>query len=74
MTIFRRNLDAEQSKILHDWFNDHKEWPYPKGDERKQLCEQVGITNAQLSNWFINARCRAPVKTWIKTNPHQKKK
>jgi hypothetical protein len=27
-------------------------------EEKKQLCQQTGLTSVQITNWFINARRR----------------
>lgn len=58
----RGNLPKEATAILKAWFNSHRESPYPTEDEKVQLCSQTNLTLNQVSNWFINARRRAPGK------------
>ncbi|KAF1968914.1 hypothetical protein BU23DRAFT_255444 [Bimuria novae-zelandiae CBS 107.79] len=56
----RGNLPKEATAVLKKWFQDHRESPYPTEDEKVQLMATCGLTLNQVSNWFINARRRAP--------------
>ncbi|KAF2175787.1 hypothetical protein K469DRAFT_763494 [Zopfia rhizophila CBS 207.26] len=58
----RGNLPKEATGILKTWFNAHRDSPYPTEDEKVHLCNQTGLSMNQVSNWFINARRRAPQK------------
>ena len=37
---------------------EHVCHPYPTTQDKKDLAEAAGITEKQLSNWFVNARKR----------------
>ncbi|GMM35154.1 Cup9 protein [Saccharomycopsis crataegensis] len=54
----RCNLPKKTTKILIDWLNDNLSNPYPNSKEKFELIVKTGLTNQQLSNWFINARRR----------------
>ncbi|KAF2085500.1 hypothetical protein K490DRAFT_9415, partial [Saccharata proteae CBS 121410] len=54
----RGNLPKEATTVLKQWFEDHKDSPYPSEDEKTALCERTGLSLNQVSNWFINARRR----------------
>ncbi|KAF2786207.1 hypothetical protein K505DRAFT_150719 [Melanomma pulvis-pyrius CBS 109.77] len=58
----RGNLPKEATGILKAWFSAHRESPYPTEDEKLSLCNQTQLSLNQVSNWFINARRRAPQK------------
>ncbi|CAI6300252.1 unnamed protein product [Periconia digitata] len=58
----RGNLPKESTAILKEWFRHHQDSPYPTEDEKLELCRKTGLTLNQVSNWFINARRRAPGK------------
>lgn len=54
----RCNLPKKTTKILIDWLNENLNNPYPNSKEKFELIMKTGLTNQQLSNWFINARRR----------------
>ncbi|KAL6705687.1 homeodomain superfamily [Coniothyrium glycines] len=58
----RGNLPKEATNILKDWFNANRGSPYPTEDQKMELCQRTGLSLNQVSNWFINARRRAPQK------------
>ncbi|KAF2014495.1 hypothetical protein BU24DRAFT_215756 [Aaosphaeria arxii CBS 175.79] len=64
----RGNLPKEATGILKAWFQAHRDSPYPGEEEKLQLCAQTQLTLNQVSNWFINARRRAPPQ---KSDPHR---
>lgn len=54
----RANLPKKTTSILLGWLNDNLDHPYPSATEKSELIRLTGLTNQQLSNWFINARGR----------------
>ncbi|KAF2758875.1 hypothetical protein EJ05DRAFT_509767 [Pseudovirgaria hyperparasitica] len=56
----RGNLPKEATAILKAWYNEHIDSPYPTEDDKLMLCNQAHLSINQVSNWFINARRRAP--------------
>lgn len=58
----RGNLPKDATNILKSWFANHRSQPYPTEDQKIELCQRTNLTMNQVSNWFINARRRAPQK------------
>ncbi|EOA84502.1 uncharacterized protein SETTUDRAFT_20039 [Exserohilum turcica Et28A] len=58
----RGNLPKEATNLLKDWFAANRQSPYPTEDQKMELCNRTGLSLNQVSNWFINARRRAPQK------------
>lgn len=58
----RGNLPKEATATLKKWFAEHAESPYPTDEEKNALAVSTGLSSAQISNWFINARRRNPGK------------
>ncbi|KAH3680323.1 hypothetical protein WICMUC_000390 [Wickerhamomyces mucosus] len=54
----RTNLPRETIKILNDWVLRNLDNPYPNHSQKRLLLERTGLSNVQLSNWFINKRRR----------------
>ncbi len=54
----RPNFPKTISKQLDQWLSSHADHPYPSGDEKSQLCKELGLTMKQLEDWFSNARRR----------------
>ncbi|KAK1756256.1 hypothetical protein QBC47DRAFT_183511 [Echria macrotheca] len=54
----RGNLPKETTAILSAWFKSHLNHPYPQEAEKQEFARITGLTPAQISNWFINARRR----------------
>ncbi|OAL51712.1 hypothetical protein IQ07DRAFT_389163 [Pyrenochaeta sp. DS3sAY3a] len=66
----RGNLPKEATNMLKDWFVAHRSSPYPTEDEKIDLCNRTGLSLNQVSNWFINARRRAPQKEQREREAH----
>ncbi|KAH7410157.1 hypothetical protein DE146DRAFT_604174 [Phaeosphaeria sp. MPI-PUGE-AT-0046c] len=58
----RGNLPKDATNLLKGWFANHRSQPYPTEDQKIELCQRTNLTMNQVSNWFINARRRAPQK------------
>ncbi|KAF2433454.1 hypothetical protein EJ08DRAFT_555005, partial [Tothia fuscella] len=56
----RGNLPKEATKAFKEWFQEHKDSPYPSEDEKQRLCDMTKLNMSQVNNWFINARRRLP--------------
>ncbi len=54
----RTNLPRETIEILNEWILNNMDNPYPNHTQKRLLLEQTGLSNVQLSNWFINKRRR----------------
>jgi len=54
----RGNLPRQVTDILRTWFHEHLDHPYPSEEEKQKFMHATGLTLAQISNWFINARRR----------------
>lgn len=50
------------TRILNEWFVSHSTYPYPTEEEKEILAARTGLTNRQVSFWFVNARRRRT--TW----------
>merc|ERR1711939_215565 len=40
--------------VLHEWWAENIENPYPDREERDRLCKATGLTHKQLVDWFAN--------------------
>lgn len=54
----RTNLPRETIEVLNDWIVNNLDNPYPNHTQKRLLLERTGLSNVQLSNWFINKRRR----------------
>ncbi|KAK3598149.1 hypothetical protein CHS0354_030671 [Potamilus streckersoni] len=52
------SLSEESRRILNNWFDSHRDNPYPLEEEKKELALQCGITLDQVKSWFANKRSR----------------
>ncbi|KAF2818368.1 hypothetical protein CC86DRAFT_337248 [Ophiobolus disseminans] len=58
----RGNLPKEATNMMKQWFAENRDSPYPTEDQKLEICRRTGLNLSQVSNWFINARRRAPGK------------
>jgi hypothetical protein len=56
--VHRGNLPREAKVLLVDWLRAHIDNPYPSEDEKLRLAARAGMSLAQVSYWFTNARRR----------------
>ncbi|KAF2275435.1 uncharacterized protein EI97DRAFT_434276 [Westerdykella ornata] len=58
---------------LQAWLDAHQDDPYPSANEKKQLAQQCGITEKQVTTWFTNARARqlSPLDTYLSSASEQ---
>lgn len=54
----RSLLPSSAVAVLKQWLSKHTDNPYPTEFQKKSLGQQLGLTHAQVSYWFINARRR----------------
>ncbi|KAF6162198.1 hypothetical protein GIB67_008327 [Kingdonia uniflora] len=54
----QRGLPERSVGILRDWLMGNFLNPYPTELDKRILASQTGLSKAQVSNWFINARVR----------------
>lgn len=55
-----KKLPAAAVEFFKTWLVEHMDNPYPTEDQKTEWSRRFGISTAQCSNWFINAR----VRTW----------
>lgn len=61
-------ITARSIRILKDWVLAHRDSPYPSDLEKQVLGEQTGLSKAQVTNWFSNARRRGLVPTHMSSS------
>jgi hypothetical protein len=49
-------------RTLKTWLAAHQQHPYPKEDDMMILQQKTGLNQAQLTNWFANARRRGKIQ------------
>lgn len=47
-----------KTRPLRQWWNSHEDRPYPNESEKAILAQESGLSWAQITNWFSNARRR----------------
>ena len=55
-------FSREVIRTLKTWLAAHQQHPYPRDDDMVALQERTGLNQAQLINWFANARRRGKVQ------------
>ena len=56
----RACIRREARAVLEEWFQVHKDSPYPSEAEKEVLAEKCGLTTKQVRNWFANRRNYKP--------------
>ncbi|KAH8725794.1 hypothetical protein GQ44DRAFT_615131 [Phaeosphaeriaceae sp. PMI808] len=56
-------FSREVIRVLKNWLAAHQQHPYPKDDDMMLLQQRTGLNQAQLANWFANARRRGKVQS-----------
>jgi hypothetical protein len=64
----RENLPKPVTQALKQWLFAHASNPYPTDTEKRELCDRLRLSHAQVNNWFINARRRYLKKIVVSTN------
>ncbi len=54
----RHNFPSEKVVVLEEWFNMHRDYPYPSSEEKHRLADIVHLSYLQVQGWFVNARMR----------------
>jgi hypothetical protein len=55
-------FSREVIRTLKNWLAAHQQNPYPRDDDMMALQQRTGLNQAQLANWFANARRRGKVQ------------
>ncbi|KAF2183013.1 hypothetical protein K469DRAFT_211940 [Zopfia rhizophila CBS 207.26] len=52
---------------LQAWLDANQDNPYPSAEVKRQLAQECGITEKQVTTWFTNARARQlnPMENWL---------
>ncbi|KAJ4361202.1 hypothetical protein N0V95_002084 [Ascochyta clinopodiicola] len=56
-------------KVLKDWMVEHCDHPYPTEEEKEVLCQQIGLSVGQISNWMANTRRRQKARPKRSSSP-----
>jgi hypothetical protein len=56
-------FSREVIRTLKNWLAAHQQHPYPRDDDMMVLQQRTGLNQAQLANWFANARRRGKVQS-----------
>lgn len=56
-------FSREVIRTLKNWLAAHQQHPYPRDDDMMLLQQRTGLNQAQLANWFANARRRGKVQS-----------
>ncbi|KAF2657024.1 hypothetical protein K491DRAFT_714770 [Lophiostoma macrostomum CBS 122681] len=70
----RRSRAGRNSKLplyalsrLQGWLDANQDNPYPTAEDKRQLAQECGITERQVTTWYTNARARRlnPLDTYL---------
>ncbi|OCL13865.1 hypothetical protein AOQ84DRAFT_385114, partial [Glonium stellatum] len=58
---------------LQAWLDANQHDPYPSAEVKKQLAQECGITEKQVTTWFTNARARQlnPLEAWLSSTSEE---
>ena len=58
---------------LQAWLDANQHDPYPSAEAKKQLAQECGITEKQVTTWFTNARARQlnPMEAWLSSTSEE---
>jgi hypothetical protein len=56
-------FSREVIRTLKTWLAAHQQHPYPRDDDILLLQQRTGLNQAQLANWFANARRRGKAQS-----------
>lgn len=62
-------FSREVIRTLKNWLAAHQQHPYPREDDMAMLQQRTGLNQAQLVNWFANARRRGKVQSVRPASP-----
>jgi hypothetical protein len=62
-------FSTEVIRTLKNWLAAHQQHPYPRNDDMVFLQQRTGLNQAQLTNWFANARRRGKVQSIRPSSP-----
>jgi hypothetical protein len=62
-------FSTEVIRTLKNWLAAHQQYPYPRNDDMVLLQQRTGLNQAQLTNWFANARRRGKVQNIRSSSP-----
>ncbi|KAF2825710.1 hypothetical protein CC86DRAFT_382718 [Ophiobolus disseminans] len=62
-------FSREVIRTLKTWLVTHQQHPYPREDDMVFLQQRTGLNQAQLANWFANARRRGKVQSVLPASP-----
>jgi len=50
---------------LLEWYDKHRDYPYPSKEEKAQLAVASGKSFKQVSEWFTNRRARQKLRKFL---------
>jgi hypothetical protein len=62
-------FSTEVIRTLKNWLAAHQQHPYPRNDDMVLLQQRTCLNQAQLTNWFANARRRGKVQSIRSASP-----
>jgi hypothetical protein len=54
-----QSLPKSAKRVMLQWYEDHKKWPYPKAADMVQMALETGLEFKQVDKWFKNKRQRS---------------